>query len=532
MINFQPNCTFPTSTPSGFVQSPLIRSTTDIIWTCMTVLLLSTWSTLHLNVPPDLRPTTKLQEFRKELYLFGRKLGWMAIMLAFPEYFVGIATTNLFAAWVNNAHLEAMAKNDGVPWSLTHTVLANIGGIAIQFNKSTRSLSSTVTDDDITNGNDGSSDPRPNNGPESHGVPIKDSMMQLDPAVPLSSLAPETTGTTVRACPPRSASDLGELPDFIQKFQQSQQRHLSGLGSSPWSPDAAHIWLAANARPHTQWIQQNVEKYNYEQYAPLHGDIWVLDSKQLSLARDCGIIAKLPNITVQEIEDKSKIDGLIRLIALIQCLWFALELIARRVLGTPSSALEISTAAFTACAFIIYIIEWPKPKDINVPFYYSTTSTVSPANFALIAEAAPITFLQPRRYYMTQSCVHQVLKGRFTKGYVDRMVVLVSIVSITVYGGIHFFAWDMSFPTKVEQLLWRISALVVTIAPAISALLVLSEDLVRHRTDKLSKWSVAFLAPAYLAARLYIIAESFRALYFMPPKAFIATWTANAPHIG
>ena len=90
----------------------------------------------------------------------------------------------------------------------------------------------------------------------------------------------------------------------------------------------------------------------------------------------------------------------------------------------------------------------------------------------------------------------------------------------------------LQFPTRVEQLLWRISALTVGIAPTVSALLVLMEDLISHRTDRWSKWSVAVLAPAYVAARLYIIVESFRSLYYMPVKAFIATRTVNIPHIG
>ena len=304
------------------------------------------------------------------------------------------------------------------------------------------------------------------------------------------------------------------------------------MGKTPWKPFPPHISLAANARPRIHWVQQNIKKYASEQYAPLLGNVWVLDSKQLALARKCGIIPRLPALSVEEIEDKSKIDGFLRFISLAQAAWFAIELIARRAAALPSSALEISTVAFVACALLIYLIEWPKAKDIAVPFYLETNAIVSPANFLLIAEAAPITFLQKRRYYIAQSCVHQVLDGRWRKEHIDRMVILVCILSITIYGGIHFFAWNLEFPTSVERLLWRIAALTISIAPAVCALLVLMEDLVRHRTDKMSQWSVACLAPAYLGARLYIMAESFRALYYLPPQAFVATWATNAPHIG
>ncbi|KAF2719016.1 hypothetical protein K431DRAFT_273715 [Polychaeton citri CBS 116435] len=488
MIEYTPNCTFPTSAPSGFVNGPNIRGTTDIIWGCGSVIILSTWSVLHLNVPPSLQTSSKLQWTRKEAYLFGRKLGWMCVMLAFPEYFVGICTVNLFAAWVNHPQLEELAREDNVPWSLTHTILANTGGIALRFSEADDTKTSQQPDRQFS---------------DSSGTDGPDATLKCE-----------------------------GLPAFIRKFQTSQERHLRGLGKIPWVPFGPHITLAAHARAKQEWVQQNSKKYSAEQIAPLHGNIWVLDSKQLVLARCSGVISKLPSFEKEEIDDKSKIDGLMRSVAVIQVFWFAVQLVARKIADTPSSALEISTVAFSACAFVIYVTEWAKPKDVGLPFYIDTDAKVTLEAFSSIAEAAPITFLQSRRYYIAQSCVHQVIEGRFKKAHIDRLMCLVTILSISLYGGIHLFAWSLDFPTRAEKLLWRISALTVAIAPSVSALLVLSEDALTHRTDRLSKWSVMVLAPAYVSARLYIIVASFRQLYFLPPSAFIATWASNAPHFG
>lgn len=450
-------------------------------------------------------------------------------MLAFPEYLTGISIANLFSAWVNNPDLEKFAADDDVPWSLTHTILANIGGIAIRFPepgerqgrqnprrlrqgvlKSFTAPSSFLRDDGI----------RP-----MHRWSLRPNASEIE----LGVVSRKDNTTTVM---PNQTPSVNEIPPFIRDFQTGQERALRGLGEIPWRVLPSHLALAVNARATINWIQQNQKKYNAEQIAPLHGNIWILDAKQLVLARELKVIAKLPTIEKNEIGDKSKIDGLLRIVALTQVLWFVAQLITRRAENLPSSALEISTVAFAACALIIYITEWPKPKDIGVPFYVDTDATVSPDAFSKIAEAAPITFLQARRYYIAQSSVHQVIEGRFKKSHVDRLVILTSILSISLYGGIHLFAWNLQFPTKVEQLLWRISALTVGIAPTVSALLVLMEDLISGRTDRLSKWSVSVLAPAYVAARLYIIAESFRSLYYMPAKAFIATRTVNIPHIG
>lgn len=449
-------------------------------------------------------------------------------MLAFPEYFVGISTANLFSACMNNGHLKSLAVEDGVPWSLTHTVLANIGGIAIRFSEESllngqpshhrRGSTSEITPMSSNNSKDAQ------NNSKAFSME-HDSVRQLERALAISHVSTnESDGMEQRL--PSSGTDAS----FLEDFQRRQERHLQRKGSIPWKPFIPHISLAANARPRVSWIQENLKKYRLEQFAPLHGDVWVLDSKQLILARKHGIIERLPSLDVEEIEDRSKIDTFLRILAVVQVLWFAVELMARKVLEVPSSALEISTVAFVACALLLYIIEWPKSKDVSVPFYVPATSIVTPTAFILIAEAAPITFLQPRYYYMPQSSVHQVLEGRFKKKHVDRVVVLVSILSIGVYGGIHFFAWDLAFPTPIERKLWRASALTVTIAPAISALLVFLEDVTIHRTDQLSKWSVAILAPAYLASRLYIVAESFRSLFYLPSMAFVATWVSNAPH--
>lgn len=451
-------------------------------------------------------------------------------MLAFPEYFVGISTANLFSACMNNIHLKSLAAEDGVPWSLTHTVLVNIGGIAIRFPEEASlgglpSQSPPGRTNGIT--------PIPASGDKD--APYNsttfsmehDSVRQLERARAISQVCAISTDLAEQD----SQSTVND-PTFLHEFEQRQQRHLRGNGNIPWKPFVPHVSLAANARPRRSWIQENRKKYCREQLAPLQGDVWVLDSKQLILARKHKIIERLRSLDVEEIEDKSKIDVFLRILAVVQVLWFAIELMARKVLQVPSSALEISTVAFVACALLLYIIEWPKSKDVSVPFYVPATSLVTPTAFILIAEASPITFLQPRYYYMPQSSVHQVLEGRFKKEHVDRLVVLVSILSIGVYGGIHFFAWNLAFPTPIEKLLWRVSALTVTIAPAISALLVFLEDITIHRTDQLSKWSVAILAPAYLASRMYIVVESFRSLYYLPPEAFVATWVSNAPHFG
>jgi len=41
-----------------------------------------------------------------------------------------------------------------------------------------------------------------------------------------------------------------------------------------------------------------------------------------------------------------------------------------------------------------------------------------------------------------------------------------------------------------------------------------------------------FFATIFAFARLFIIVEALRSLAYLPPGAFLATWTSNLPHVG
>ena len=76
-----------------------------------------------------------------------------------------------------------------------------------------------------------------------------------------------------------------------------------------------------------------------------------------------------------EILDKSKDNGLAKLITTVQIVYFVLSLSARRARGLSISQLEILTLAFAILAVATYIALWDKPKDIQVPATYSFRET-------------------------------------------------------------------------------------------------------------------------------------------------------------
>ena len=82
------------------------------------------------------------------------------------------------------------------------------------------------------------------------------------------------------------------------------------------------------------------------------------------LLAKCG---SLPRITLQEIKDKSKADGLTKTIVCIQTGWMVVQSIARVCAHQPVTLLEVNTLGHVFCAFIIYLLWWYKPKEVKEP---------------------------------------------------------------------------------------------------------------------------------------------------------------------
>jgi hypothetical protein len=96
-----------------------------------------------------------------------------------------------------------------------------------------------------------------------------------------------------------------------------------------------------------------------------------------------------------------------------------------------------------------------------------------------------------------------------------------------IFGSIHCTAWRFQFPSYIEQLLWRISAIFVTAGPLSMGLFL-----------GLSVWNetlgmIAFILVLilYIVARLALLVLSFTTLRSLPLGAFrAADWARFIPH--
>ena len=76
---------------------------------------------------------------------------------------------------------------------------------------------------------------------------------------------------------------------------------------------------------------------------------------------------EFPTVTVEEIEDRSKADGLSKMIAFGQTLWFVAQCIARRSQHLDLTLVELLTLSLAVLNGLMYLLWWNKPLDVRRP---------------------------------------------------------------------------------------------------------------------------------------------------------------------
>ncbi|KAJ7211221.1 hypothetical protein GGX14DRAFT_520129 [Mycena pura] len=411
--SFDSNCTLP---PEGtnFVSSPALRGTTDIVWSCTSVILICTWSILHLNVPQQSTPSNKLQAFRRSIQRFVRKLKWFLFNLAAPEWPLGKAWANHVSVKSMEAKFAAIAKKDGIPWSRAHSNFANMGGFVIKFGMK----------NDLTN----------------------------DP------------------------------------------------------------------------------------------NIWVVDASQLLLARELGIIDRLPTVLQDDLDDRNKGDIVVKILAVGQIGWFVIQLCVRFAARLATSQLEILTLAYALCTVITYFLLRDTPKDCQFSLSVPAVRHPSPSELFRVALLGPMPYMLLIRdhFWIPDSYVHadhtMPMKGNLFA------VTVGSIVAVFLLGCVHCIAWDFVFPTDIERTFWQASSIMTAAAIPVGFLLGLvhtvvlratriDQQLYRRISSVIFSYSCVLLGVLFFVSRIFIVVEALRSLAFLPPNVYATTWSVNIPHI-
>ena len=645
MSTFYSNCTIP-SADAKFVIAPNIRGTLQILWSCLSTLILCTWTVLHLNVPVQSTPRGFWEALRRRTSRYITKTKWMLGTLLAPEFLLGKALGDLASARHHVHDFKNLAKTDMVEWSLAHTFFANMGGFVVRFDDKDEGIQGSVFesegrpnqdpnvdaesfDQDLDTAasllaNDVPSDQPdsflPTAGPrvtsfateasqegESRSM-IKMTPSSNGPAVTTSTSlnsdqrlsragfsgldchemthdlrahidrskvkdfsfntlhqthssngrpvqqAEEFTQVDLENALGRQELRLAQIKAFLERRSHSRDLGINGyaskviadsdkLGQSYWRPDEANIILVRSSLREVRWdhFPLRREKYAFEHSYPqwyrnlvaLQGNFWVLDACQLLYARQIGIIEKLPALSEDELNDRNKGDFIVKGLAVGQVTWLIVQLIARAQKDLPLTQLEILTLAVSVSAFVTYILIWSKPQDVTTPMYVAGCRRPTMEELIRLSIKGP-QFLIARkpRVWIPSHSIH--VDSNMLGGFVTGCGMSIGAL---LFGSIHLAAWNLIYPTVMERLLWKIASIITAVVPITNGIteMILEREYFKGHVMNLGgykAWIRSLLGVPYALSRIYITVEMIRCLFFLPPEAFLSTWSSNIPHVG
>lgn len=202
-----------------------------------------------------------------------------------------------------------------------------------------------------------------------------------------------------------------------------------------------------------------------------------IDAKQLHYLVSRRYL-QLPILDHRVIEDKNKVDGLLRTITLCQITWFLISVIGRWVQQLVVTTAELTTVSFILCSLGTAFCWWHKPADAVVAEVLESDISI---NDILRAEgqtadawkSTPLDFVNRNEWWWSRSWsnfVNILRNMHLTFGSdvtpIDRIADslqkeiskkdLYICMTLTLgYFSVFFVGWNYSFPTRTEQLLWR-----------------------------------------------------------------------------
>lgn len=236
---------------------------------------------------------------------------------------------------------------------------------------------------------------------------------------------------------------------------------------------------------------------------------------------------KEPPISKEELKSRSKSDGVVKLIAILQITWFGLQALVRAIQHLQVTALEIMTVAFFVLAVLIYAFWWNKPQDIEYPIVIKLQNADADG-----VEASKGVNVDTKNRGGTKVWF---MDEKYT-GWVreDRDVIIILTLIGPLFGAIHCLAWNGPFPTAKEALAWRVCAVATTSLPLLAcAIFLLSDWAVFENRETL--FGIVLLVPVslYAIARITLVTLAFMSLRALPADAFqTIAWTNYIPNLG
>ena len=216
-------------------------------------------------------------------------------------------------------------------------------------------------------------------------------------------------------------------------------------------------------------------------------------------------------------------------LTILQITWYVLAVLVRTGEDLPVIPLEIGVCGFVACSIITYAFLVAEHMGSAAGTTVNVTKSAAARSYA--EEPLPTggrggnaildELFNDFRSSPDPKSAHyvRVPKGIFKMTYV---------LATAIFGAVHLAGWNTLFPTTLDAWLWRSCA---TVTSLVGFAWMLGDIIFEEKGYWERKWNQGF-AVLYAIARLVIVVEMCRCLFFLTPEAFLATWTVNIPHIG
>ena len=202
---------------------------------------------------------------------------------------------------------------------------------------------------------------------------------------------------------------------------------------------------------------------------------FVVNSRQMAYLVENQYV-DYPEISAEEIWDKSKADTLARVLTLLQACWLVIQLLGRAILRLSTSTLELSAGAIVLCTLGTFFYWLHKPNDVQKGIVLTMDTTIAEILVDAGDEAAapyrhtPLDFVAKQSFtcgydmmgFLNLRCDDRERPLRCFPN--DRFPDIGSLEKLalfcmtTAYAAFHLIGWNFTFPTRLELLLWRISS--------------------------------------------------------------------------
>jgi hypothetical protein len=493
---FESACTLP---PNGvnIVYSGNVRGTFDILWTCISTLLICTWTVQHLCIPEKEKvPKTIGDYWRIRAKEIWRRLKWMISTLLIPELLAGKEFQDLIMARKSCREMESFASEDGVEWNIIQAHYANLGGYVLEFQRGFPCEAEACQPTEKGEGQ------------------LKQQTASQEPTVPLAVAAERIFGTQNQG----SAAHVNNFKVFFLGFRRE--------------PSSEEV----------PTVQTDDTPLTIIRFHP--------NADQILALRAHNILPSLPSVSTRNITDKGKGDMFVKATALLQVLWLSTQLAIRTSRHLPISHLELAVLAFSTCAIFTYLCSFNKPQGISEPTYifvpialdmplleriHAATRefrgyTGTRVSSLFIGGPPNINMLHPIPNDVEYAMYPQIRGWKLPFSY--HFVGLT--FAGTLFGIIHCLGWNFHFPSSTERLIWRVSSVLTAAWTPIYAV-----NFVTYKIFKVKFWGLLQLAQlieivlwfGYVTARCCLLVLVFRCLFFLERGAFVATLDGLVPHI-